>query len=112
MENFRASSPRAPGIPGSSDWHAQPKIRGQALGIVYRTIATHLTRKADYTKTTAQTGSVNLACFYGVFAPNSKHRALVTRLQNGSRVANPVFTAVWHRTSTLSLYAKILQDWY
>ena len=74
--------------PGGSDWHAQPKIRGQALGIVYRTIATHLTRKADYTKTTAQTGSVNLACLYAVFAPNSKHRALVTRLQNGARVAN------------------------
>ena len=65
MENFRASSPRAPGIPGSSDWHAQPKIRGQALGIVYRTIATHLTRKADYTKTTAHTGADTLIRHFG-----------------------------------------------
>ena len=31
---------------------------GKALGIVYRTIATHLIRKAGYTKTTAHTGAV------------------------------------------------------
>ena len=35
---------------------SQPKIMGKALGIVYRTIATHLIRKAGYTKTTAHTG--------------------------------------------------------
>jgi hypothetical protein len=32
---------------------SQPKIMGKVLGIVYRTIATHLTRKAGCTKTTA-----------------------------------------------------------
>ena len=36
---------------------SQPKIMGKALGIVYRTIATHLTRKAGYTKTAAHTGA-------------------------------------------------------
>jgi hypothetical protein len=29
---------------------SQPKIMGKALGIVYRTIATHLTQKAGYTR--------------------------------------------------------------
>jgi hypothetical protein len=39
---------------------------GKVLGIVYRTIATHLTREAGYTKTTAQTGAVTqIQCFGG-----------------------------------------------
>ena len=39
---------------------------GKVLGIVYRAIATHLTRKAGCTKTTAQAGSVTLIqCFGG-----------------------------------------------
>jgi hypothetical protein len=33
---------------------------GKVLGIVYRAIATHLTHKASYTKTTAHTGAVTL----------------------------------------------------
>ena len=33
---------------------------GKAPGIVYRTLATQLTRKAGYTKTTAHTGAVTL----------------------------------------------------
>jgi hypothetical protein len=36
------------------------QIMGTAPGIVYRTIATHLTRKAGYVKTTAHTGAVIL----------------------------------------------------
>ena len=39
---------------------------GKVLGIVYRTIATHLIRKAGYTKATARTGAVTLIqCFGG-----------------------------------------------
>ena len=38
---------------------------GKVLGIVYRTIATHLTRKAGYTKTTAHTGAVTLIQRFG-----------------------------------------------
>ena len=41
------------------------KIMGKALGIVYRTIATHLTHKAGYTKTTAHTGAVTLIQRFG-----------------------------------------------
>ena len=44
---------------------SQPKIMGKALGIIYRTIATHLTRKAGYTKTTAHTGAVTLIQRFG-----------------------------------------------
>jgi hypothetical protein len=35
---------------------SQPKVMGKVLGIVYRAIATHLTHKAGYTKSTAHTG--------------------------------------------------------
>ena len=38
---------------------------GKVLGIVYRTIATHLTRKAGYTKMTAHTGAVTLIQRFG-----------------------------------------------
>jgi hypothetical protein len=44
---------------------SQPRIMGKALGIVYRTIATHLTRKAGYTKTIAHTGAVTLIQRFG-----------------------------------------------
>ena len=44
---------------------SHPKVMGKALGIVYRTIATHLTRKAGYTKTTAHTGAVTLIQRFG-----------------------------------------------
>jgi hypothetical protein len=41
------------------------KVMGKAPGIVYRTLATHLTRKAGYTKTTAHTGVVTLIQRFG-----------------------------------------------
>ena len=44
---------------------SQPKVMGKALGIVYRIIAAHLTRKAGYTKTTAHTGAVTLIQRFG-----------------------------------------------
>jgi hypothetical protein len=34
-----------------------PHIMGKVLGIVYRTLATHITKKASYNKQTAQTGA-------------------------------------------------------
>jgi hypothetical protein len=37
-----------------------PQIMGKVLGIVYRTLATHITEKAGYNKQTAQTGAVTL----------------------------------------------------
>jgi len=44
---------------------SQPAVMGKALGIVYRAIATHLIRKAGYTRTTAQTGAVTLIQRFG-----------------------------------------------
>ena len=42
-----------------------PSIMGKVLGIVYRTLATHITKKAGYTKAKAQTGSVTLIQRFG-----------------------------------------------
>ncbi len=50
---------------------SQPAVMGKVLGIVYRVIATHLTRKAGYTKATARTGAVTLIqCFGGALNLN------------------------------------------
>ena len=50
---------------------------GKVLGIVYCTIATHLTRKAGYTKITAQTGAVTLIqCFGGALNLNIHYHML------------------------------------
>jgi hypothetical protein len=40
-------------------------VLGQVLGIVYRCIATHLTRKAGLSGRTAQTGAVTLVQRFG-----------------------------------------------
>ena len=44
---------------------SRPEIMGRVLGIVYRVIATHLVRKADYTHNTARTGAVTLIQRFG-----------------------------------------------
>ena len=52
-------------IPAPVSIASQPKIMGKALGIVDRTIATHLTHKAGYTYATAHTGAVTLIQRFG-----------------------------------------------
>ena len=44
---------------------SRPAIMGQVLGIVYRCIATHLTRKAGFSHKTAYTGAVTLIQRFG-----------------------------------------------
>ena len=44
---------------------SRPAIMGRVLSIVYRAIATHLRRKAGYTKASAQTGAVTLIQRFG-----------------------------------------------
>ncbi len=44
---------------------SQPAVMGKVLGIVYRTIATHLIHKAGYIKATAHTGSVTQIQHFG-----------------------------------------------
>jgi hypothetical protein len=44
---------------------SQPVVMGKVLGIVYRIIATHLTKKAGFTKTTSQTGAITLIQRFG-----------------------------------------------
>ncbi len=56
---------------------SQPAVMGKVLGIVYRAIATHLTRKAGYTKATARTGAVTLIqCFGGALNLNIHYHLL------------------------------------
>jgi len=56
---------------------SQPAIMGKVLGIVYCAIATHLIRKAGYTKTTAHTGAVTLIqCFGGALNLNIHYHML------------------------------------
>jgi hypothetical protein len=42
-----------------------PQIMGKVLGIVYRTLATHITKKAGYNKQKAQTAAVSLIQQFG-----------------------------------------------
>jgi len=44
---------------------SRPEIMGRVLGIVYRCIATHLIKKAGFTRKTAQTGAVTLIRHFG-----------------------------------------------
>jgi len=44
---------------------SRPKVMGRVLGIVYRCIATHLIKKAGFTRKTAQTGAVTLIQRFG-----------------------------------------------
>ena len=40
---------------------SRPELLGGVLGIVYRCIATHLTKKAGFSRNTAQTGAVTFS---------------------------------------------------
>jgi len=44
---------------------SRPAVMGQVLGIVYRTIVTHLIKEAGLTKKTAHTGAVTLIQCFG-----------------------------------------------
>lgn len=44
---------------------SRPEVVGKVLGIVYRCVATHLIRKAGFTRSTAQTGAVTLIQRFG-----------------------------------------------
>ena len=44
---------------------SNPKVMSRVLGIVYRTIATHLAHKAGFAKPMAQTGAVTLIQRFG-----------------------------------------------
>ena len=44
---------------------SHPEVMGRVLGIVYRCIATHLIKKAGFSRKTAQTGAVTLIQRFG-----------------------------------------------
>ena len=43
----------------------RPAVMGRVLGIVYRTLATHQTRKAGHTQRSARTGAVTIIQRFG-----------------------------------------------
>ena len=74
---------------------SQPAVMGKVLGIVYRAIATHLTRKAGFTKATARTGAVTLIqCFGGALNAHihlTCMDALMSRAQGCARATHMLF---------------------
>ena len=44
---------------------SKPAVMGKVLGIVYRTIATHLAHKGGFARSMAQTGAVTLIQRFG-----------------------------------------------
>ena len=73
---------------------SQPEIMGKALGIVYRAISTHITKKSGHTKTTAHTGAVTLIQRFGSALNLNVHlhtgtgcRAIATSMQMQSKTS-------------------------
>jgi hypothetical protein len=68
-----------------------PQIMGKVLGIVYRTLASHITKKAGYNKQTAQTGAVTLIQRFGSGCSKSPGAILNSRrlAPEGSRAGRP-----------------------
>jgi hypothetical protein len=62
-----------------------PHIMGKVLGIVYRTLATHITRKAGYNKEMAQTGAVTLIQRLGSALTKSPGAILNSRRAGGPK---------------------------
>ncbi len=69
---------------------------GQVLSIVYRTLSTHLIKKAGYTKASAQTGSVTLLFLDGVYAEDDYGK------QRFHRVKAPTYDELNTLAHTLS----------
>ncbi len=56
-----------------------PDLMGKVLGIVYRTLATHIIHKAGFTKSTAHTGAVTLIQRFGAALTKSPGAILNSR---------------------------------
>ena len=54
---------------------SRPEVMGRVLGIVYRCIATHLIKKAGFSRKTARTGAVTLIQRFGSVLNLDKKRA-------------------------------------
>ena len=61
---------------------SRPEVMGRVLGIVYRCIATHLIKKAGFSRKTARTGAVTLIQRFGSALTKSPGAIL-----NGRRLA-------------------------
>jgi ribosomal protein S27E len=89
-----------------------PEQMGKVLGIVYRTISTHLIKKAGYTKASAQTGSVtliqrfgsalNLNVHYHMLFPDGVYAEDACGKQRFHRVKAPTYSELNTLVHTLS----------
>ena len=74
---------------------SRPSVMGEVLGIVYRCIATHLIRKAGFTRETARTGAVTLIRRFGSALNLNLHLmcmdARMPRAQGCARAAHMLF---------------------
>jgi hypothetical protein len=67
---------------------SKPAVMGKVLGIVHRAIATHLTRKAGFTKPMAQTGAVTLVRRFGSALNLNLHLTCMDALMSRAQEAH------------------------
>lgn len=87
---------------------SQAAIMGKVLGIVYRTIATHIRKKAGYTKTTARTAAVTLIQRFGSALNLNVHLPML--FLDGVYVDNKYGSALrfqWIKSPTSEELAKL-----
>jgi len=92
---------------------SKPKIMTRALAIVYRTIATQLTRKAGFTKPTAQTGVLTLIQRFGSALNLNIHLtcmdALMSRAHGCPGATHMLFLDGVYRTGSNELPLRLRQ---
>jgi len=92
---------------------SNPKVMSRVLGTVYRTIATHLTHNAGFTKPMAQTGAVTLIQRFGS-ALNLHihfHMLFLDGVYIGGANGPITFPQYWHTIAWLCLviFKPVLQ---
>ncbi len=69
-----------------------PELMGKVLGIVYRTLATHIIHKAGFTNSTAHTGAVTLIQRFGSALTKLYGHSITYRIAIGPHQGRKVFT--------------------
>jgi hypothetical protein len=76
---------------------SRPQLMGRVLGIVYRAISTHLTKKAGFSRKTAQTGAVTLIQRFGSALNLNVHFHML--FLDGVYTTTPWGKSCFHRTN-------------
>lgn len=88
---------------------SRPEVVGRVLGIVYRCIATHVIKKAGFSRRTAQTGAVTLLQRFGSTLNLNVHSHML--LLDGAYVERPdgSFCFCWVTAPTSAEWARLTQ---